>query len=172
MRSLLERRLAHINRFDDRLHHLVARSIEDIPEFPDDCLNNLTGIEERALDLIWLREFGSDRTIPKEIIVYWTTGPRDQNKFIKVMIQKNSWDVPSERGPQLGLLQLLTGSMFGFESKAKVTSKDTYVLVNAIHSFRNRSEHPEGEKIRVGVAVAAIMACLELLSCLDRELAP
>jgi hypothetical protein len=109
MRSLLEHRLAHIYRFDDRLHHLVSRSIEDIPEFPDDCLNNLTGIEERALDLIWLREFGSARTIPKEVIVYWTTSPRDQNKFIKVMIQKNSWDVPSERGPQLGLLQYTHG---------------------------------------------------------------
>jgi hypothetical protein len=71
IRGLLERRLAHISRFDDRLYRLVARAIEDIPDYPDDCLNNLTSIEERALDLIWQSEFGESKTIPMEVVDYW-----------------------------------------------------------------------------------------------------
>ena len=170
IRNLLERRLAHISRFDDRLYRYVESSINPLPKDPELSLNNLTSIEERSLDLIWHREFGSDRAIPTEIISYWTTSPRDRNKFIKGMMDENLWMVPSERGPQLGLLQLLTGSMFGFESKAKVTSKDTYALINAIHCYRNRTEHADGQDIHLGIAVAAIMTCLELLACLDREM--
>jgi len=170
IRSLLERRLAHISRSDDRLYRYVDLSISLLPRDPELSLNNLTSIEERSLDLIWHREFGSDRAIPIEIISYWTTSPRDRNKFIKGMMNENSWVIPSERGLQLGLLQLLTGSMFGFESKSKVVSKDTYVLINAIHCYRNRTEHADGQGIHLGIAVAAIMTCLELLACLDREM--
>ena len=67
-------------------------------------------------------------------------------------------------------MQLLTGSTKDFESKAKAVSKDSYVLLNAIHCFRNRNQHGEGQEIHLGVAVAAIMTCLELLACLEREL--
>jgi hypothetical protein len=68
IRSLLDRRLAHISRFDDRLYRLVERAIDDIPDYPDDCLNNLTGIRDCALKLIWQREFGSERRIPQDVI--------------------------------------------------------------------------------------------------------
>lgn len=169
IRGLLERRLAHIPKFDERLYRLVSRALEDIPEFPDDCLNNMTSIEERALDVIWQREFGNSRTIPTEIIVYWTTSPRNENYLIKEMMAGNSWVVPSDRTRQIRLLQILTGSQQNFESKAKATSKDTYVLINAVHSYRNRNQHSAGQEMHVGVAVAAIMTCLELLACLDRE---
>ncbi len=170
IRSLLERRLAHISRFDDRLYRYVELSVTLIPNDPELSLNNLTSIEERALDLIWQREFGSDRKILPEIIAYWTTSPRDRNKFIKQMMENNVWGVPSDRGPQIGLLQLLTGSMFGFESKTRITSKDTYALINAIHCYRNRTEHADGQGVQVGIAVAAILTCLELLACLDQEM--
>lgn len=59
-----------------------------------------------------------------------------------------------------------------FEPKSKSVSKDTYVLLNAIHQFRNRSEHAEGQLIHAGVAVSALLLCIELLSCLERELLP
>lgn len=170
IRSLLERRLAQISGFDELLRRLVARAIEDIPEFPDHCLNNLTGIEERALDLIWQREFGLSKTIPQEIIDYWDQVSPDE-KIIKRLKSEAGKILPGDRWLHCGLLQLLTGSKFGFKSKAKCASKDTYVLINAIHSFRNRSQHSDAQQMHVGVAVAAIMACLELLSCLERELA-
>jgi len=168
IRSLLERRLTHISRFDERLHRLVARAIEDIPEFPDDCLNNLTSIEERALDLIWQREFGKSKTIPQEILDYWyQVDPF--GRIVQRLKEQERATVPDDRGLQCGILQLLTGGRMKFESRAISATKDTYVLINAIHSFRNRDQHPGNLTMHVGVAVAAIMSCLELLACLDRE---
>jgi len=37
-------------------------------------------------------------------------------------------------------------------------------------AFRNRSQHVGGQSIHLGVAVSAIMLCIELLGCLAREL--
>jgi len=169
IRALLERRLAHISLFDDRMCRLVGRAIEDIPDYPDDCLNNLTSIEERALDLIWQHEFGESKIIPQEIVDYWEQiSPYD--KIVQKLNGQDENKVPGDRGLQCGILQLLTGSRKDYEPKAKSTNKDTYVLINALHSFRNRNQHAEGEEMHVGVAVAAIMACLEMLACLEREL--
>lgn len=170
IRSLLERRLAHIFRFDDRLYRLVERAIEDIPDYPDDCLNNLTGIRDCALKLIWRREFGVGMSVPLEIVANWTTSPRTGHRLVQSMMQSNCWNVPTDPLDQIRLLGLLTGSARNFDVKAKVTSKDTYILTDAIHNFRNRVQHSDGQTMHPGVAVAAIMTCLELLACLEREL--
>ena len=170
IRSLLERRLAHISRFDDRLYRLIERAIDDIPDYPDDCLNNLTGIRDCALKLIWQREFGIGMCVPQAIVSYWTEHPRTRNRLIDNMMQSNCWDVPTDPLDQIRLLGLLTGSYRNFDIKAKATSKDTYVLIDAIHNFRNRAQHHDGQAINLGVAVAAIMTCLELLGCLEREM--
>jgi len=169
IRSLLEHRLAHISRFDDRLHRLVARAIEDIPDFPDDCLNNLTGIRDTALQIIWQREFGPEMRVPQNLVSYWTANPSSNHRLISDMMQSNNWRISDDPLNQIRLLGLLTGCHRDFDAKAKVTTKDTYVLIDAIHNFRNRSQHPDGQSIHLGVAVAAIMSCLELLACLDRE---
>lgn len=182
IRGILERRIAQIARFDDRLFRMVERGIADIPDHPDDCLNNLTHIEDRALDTVWTREVGGDGQLSADVVSYWSgvhlaLPERRRNKFVGEMIeadekgQSRAWSIPRDRGIQLGLLQLLTGSHQDFnQPKAKSTSKDTYVLLNAIHSFRNRSQHSGGQPIHLGVAVSAIMLCIELLGCLAREI--
>lgn len=170
IRGLLQRRMTHISRFDERLCRLVDRAIEDIPDYSNDCLNNLTGIRDYALKLIWQREFGTEMSIPADVIAYWTASPRSNNTLVTGMTQSNCWTIPTDPLEQVRLLGLLTGSVRNFDIKAKTTSKDTYVLINAIHNFRNRVEHSDGQSMHLGVAVAAIMTCLELLSCLEREL--
>ena len=85
------------------------------------------------------------------------------------MMDRDNWSIPGDPGLQLRTLQYLTGSYQGFESQAKCTSKDTYVLLNAIHSYRNRGQHTGGQQMHVGVAVAAMISCVELLACLARE---
>jgi hypothetical protein len=170
IRSLLEKRLAHITRFDDRLFHLVEQVINDIPDYPDDCLNNLNNIRDCALKLIWQREFGPAMCTPQAIVSYWAEPPRNGHKLIETMVQSNCWNVPTDPLDQIRLLGLLTGSHRQFDNRAKTASKDSYVLIDAIHNFRNRGQHPDGQAIHLGVAVAAIMACLELLACLEREL--
>jgi hypothetical protein len=108
--------------------------------------------------------------LPPEVVSYWTESPRDRNKFVREMMDRDCWEAPRERGAQLALLQLLTGSHQEFpKALARYASKDTYVLLNAIHSFRNRSQHAGGQEIELGVAVAALMLCIELLGCLARE---
>jgi hypothetical protein len=171
IRGILERRISQIDRFDESLFHMVERAIEDIPDHPNTCLNSLTHIEDLALDLVWKRELGDDRILPAGVVSYWTQSPRDRHRFVAEMMKTDNWEVPGDRGPQLALLQLLTGSHQDFtQPKAKFTSKDTYVLLNAIHSFRNRSQHASGQAIHLGVAVSAVMLCVELLACLQREL--
>ncbi len=170
IRSVLEMRIKQIGTVNARLHRLVSHCLDDIPEHPDDCLNNLTRIEDVALEAVWKHEFGSPNKVPKEVISYWTKYPRDSDNLIKPMMDADDWSLPRDRFKQLALLQRLTGSKVNFDSKAKSVSKDTYVLLNAIHQFRNRTEHADGQSIHEGVAVSALLLCIELLSCLKREL--
>lgn len=107
--------------------------------------------------------------VPQDVMAYWTASPRDENRLIQQIMHDDRWDIPTDPLNQIRLLGLLTGSHHNFDAKAKATSKDTYVLIDAIHNFRNRAQHPDGQPMHVGVAVAAIMACLELLACLERE---
>jgi hypothetical protein len=170
IRGILERRIAQIPRFDETLFHMVERAVEDVPDHPDTSLNSLTHIEDRALDLVWTKESGVDRRLGTDVISYWTESPRDKNKFVAEMMKTDQWDIPRERGAQLALLQLLTGSHQDFSRiMAKHATKDTYVLLNAIHSFRNRSQHGGGQNIDLGVAVSALMICVELLACLAKH---
>lgn len=170
IRGILELRLQQIPVVNNRLHRLVRRSLEDIPESPDDCLNNVNSIEEQALDVIWEHEFGAD-TVPQSIVSYWTQPPRDGDNIIDPMMRADDWRIPRDRFKQVALLQRLTGSKANFDARAKSVSKDTYVLINAIHSFRNRNQHADGQAMHVGVAVAAVITCVELLGCLARECA-
>jgi hypothetical protein len=170
IRSILELRIKQIRIVNARLHRLVTRCLDDIPDFPNDCLNNLTSIEEIALDTIWQHEFGTDGKISRTVIAYWTQPPRDADNIIKPMMQDDDWRLPRDRFKQLAILQRLTGSKVNFDSQARSVSKDTYVLLNAIHQFRNRTEHADGQAIHAGVAVSAVLMCIELLSCLEREL--
>lgn len=169
IRGILERRIAQIPHFDETLFHMVERAIEDLPEHPDTSLNNLSHIEDHALDLIWTKELGTDRCLATDVISYWTQSPRDKNKLIRPMMDDDHWEIPGDRGRQLTVLQYLTGSHQDFsQNMAKYVTKDTYVLLNAIHSFRNRSQHSGGQSIDLGVAVSALMLCIELLACLSR----
>ena len=88
---------------------------------------------------------------------------------ISAIMPSNNWRISGNPLNQIRLLGLLTGCHRDFDAKATFTTKDTDVLIDAIHNFRNRSQHPDGQSIHLGVAVAAIMSCLELLACLDRE---
>lgn len=172
IRTILELRISQITPKSEkskRLHRLVTRCLDDIPDHPDDCLNNLTSIEEVALDAVWHHEFGGANAVPQDVISNWTQHPRDGDNIIKGMMNSDNWGLPRERFKQLAILQRLTGSAVNFDPMSKAVSKDTYVLLNAIHQFRNRSEHAEGQSIHEGVAVSALLLCIELLSCLDRE---
>ncbi len=93
---------------------------------------------------------------------YWVEEPRCDDNIVKGMPQAGDWRLPNDHYKQLALLQRLTGCKPDFDSRAKFVTKDSYVLLDAIHSFRNRTVHPEGREIHVGVAVSGLMLCIEL----------
>lgn len=162
-RPLLERRLAHIKRLDLTLRRFIERGIEDIPDHPDVCLQNVRGIVDKAIDLIWDAELGKNRHIPSDWFAVWKycgeTGPDRWNEQFPA----------GNRAYQLGLLHLMTGTTKSARKAAHVT-KNTYYLVNAAHGFGNFGQHPEGAKIDVGVAFAALCVCVELAASIEREL--
>jgi hypothetical protein len=172
IRGLLELRLNQLTHIDERLRRLISRSIEDVPNFPHECLTSMRGIAERALDLVWEIEFSPGKTIPAEYVEYWRrTLPTWHNEKPLHAHLLAYQTVPPSRGLQCGLLQLLVGAAERIESRAKRVSKSTYVLLNTVHNFGNLGQHFAGEEMHEGAAVAATMSCLELAACLDRELA-
>ena len=168
--DLLELRLKQVTPpVCGRLHKWIGLSIRDLPDEPDRALAMLSQIEDRALDLIWEYECGSSRILSAELVSYWTGHPRSTDNIIKEFPATGQWSVPADRYIQVALLQRLTGSKPGFEPRSKAVSKEAYVLINAIHSFRNCNQHSGGQQMHEGVAVTALMACIELLGCLSRE---
>jgi hypothetical protein len=165
IRRMLEHRLAQSACLDDSLVRLVSKGIEDIPDYPEHCLNNLSHIEEEALDAILSIEFGKDRIFDQGCwdTLNWTDSSNPTVRDLKVYADKR---IPNDRLLQLRLLRLITGSHPKFAKQSKFVTKDIYVLVDAIHTFRNRTQHAEGEKMGLGVAVSALMLCVELLACL------
>lgn len=162
-RPVLEKRLSHLENLDATLRRYIARGIEDLPDHPDVCISNVRGIIDRALDLIWVAEFGSDRQIPPEYFSLWEAkGENGPERY---------WNgsFPAKRGHQVRLLHLLTGTDKS-PAKAKTVTRTTYALVNAAHGFGDFGQHMEGSIVDVGMAFATMSLCLELAANLEREL--
>lgn len=178
IRGIMERRLSHLERVDETLFHMVERAIEEIPDHPSLCLAALSQIEDRAFGLIWKWECDDEGALPPLVISHWSSMPKSQrHRLIDEMIcadesgSPNAWRIPQDRAKQLALLQFLTGSDRNYDRPlGRYAQKDTYYLLHAIHGFRNRTEHDAGQPIHIGVAVSAIMLCVELLGCLAREI--
>ena len=170
IRDVLDLRIRQIPIVDNRLWNLVKNAITFLPDYPSDCLSSLNSIETVAIDLIWKYELGGARIFGKAIMNYWVEEPRCGDNIIRGMPQDGDWRLPNDHYKQLALLQRLTGCKSDFDSTARFVSKDSYVLLDAIHTFRNRTIHSEGQEIHLGVAVSGLMLCIELLGCLSREL--
>jgi hypothetical protein len=164
VRGLLELRLGHIAELDETLSRFLQRGVEDVPDYPDNCLANVRGIVDRALDLIWDAELGKAREIPTEWFNDWQFGgEKGPEGYWK---KKFPYE---KRGHQIRLLQLLTGTQRS-APKAKYVSKNVYALANAAQGFGDFGQHLSGVHVPVGVAVAAVTTCIELVACLAIEL--
>jgi hypothetical protein len=167
IRGVLERRLGLVNSSERILTRLISLCISDIPDHPETCLGNLTSIEDAVLAAVCAYEFGPDRIFPGEVYdqLHWVDAT---NKIVKRLRDLRDRPIPGDRLIRLQILRLITGSAQGFQTISRFANKDIYVLIDAIHSFRNRTEHSDGDHISLGVAVAALMICIELLACIER----
>jgi len=173
IRGLLELWLAYPADIDPRLHRLIQRAIEDIPNYPNECLSNLRSIADRVLDLIWDAEFGPSRAIPSDHIDYWeyTLPQRRDGRPHNLRHQFAGDRVPTSRGLQVHLLQLLTGAAERIERRSRYVSRNTYVLLNSLQTFGDFGQHLDNTSVPEGTAIAAIVSCLELAASLETDLA-
>jgi hypothetical protein len=166
IRSLLELRLAQIIGLDIQLQRYIERAIEDIPETPDLCLRSMRGITEVALNLVWKVELDDVNQVPKHWIDEWSNarGLNERN------LPDWKKQFPRATGQQIRLLQLATGDDSRVNSRAKYISRSTFLLLRSTFEFGNFGQHIGSDKIDAGIAIAAIMNCLELAANLNREI--
>jgi hypothetical protein len=161
MRGVLERRIAQLVELDSTLSKNLARGVEDLPNHPDIFFTNVRGFLNRIFDLIWQTEM-PDRRIPSGWIDIWK---RNNDR-----LWNSDWETTlPQGGSRLALLNLITGSERSTRLARRV-SRGTYVLMNSAYVFGNFGQHPEGARIDVGAAYAALHLCIELAASLGRDL--
>jgi hypothetical protein len=164
VKQFLELRLSQISDFDPRLRRRIENSIRDLPDFPAESLGKIRSISDRVFELIWDHEFGPEKRIPLAIIEYWNSERRGITDFL------HEAKIPEDLGRQCRLLQLLVGAENRISPRASSVAKSTYYLLEAVQGFGDYGQHPHGAVISVGTAAAAVLSCIELAACLEREL--
>ena len=115
IRSLLELRHAQISEADPALIGYVERAIRDLQPEPANSVIWARSIAERALDLIWDAELGSDRSLPEAWDLAGATFD-ERGQF------------PRKRGQQCRILRVITGTE-NHAPVSKFVTKPTYLLV-------------------------------------------
>lgn len=160
LKGVLERRIGQVENIDPTLRRYLIRATADLPDHPSVFLTNIRGIVDKAFDLIWDAELPGKK-IPSEWIANWERNNERGLEKIKVNFPRGVHRVR--------LLNLMTGTEKSDRCAACIT-KETYVLVNAVHAFGDFGQHQEGEAINAGTAYAALHICIEMAVALSREL--
>jgi hypothetical protein len=172
IQDLLSLRLSNISELPlergfVRMQGNIKKMITDLPDAPEDCLGSLQHFMEAAFDLIWTNECEEGTVISDTLVDYW----RDvrwvsTNRHLTKLIENNRDVSRLERNEQMTILQFLTGSNNDVETKGKFANKDSYVLLSALHNYRNRDIHPDGDPVGLGIAVSGVNLCIDLCECL------
>jgi hypothetical protein len=161
-RAALELRLGQLASLDTSLGRSIERGLHDLPDYPENCIQNVRNIVDRALELIWSVEI-PDRKIPEEWFNYWKkTGERSPEHW--------NGQFPTKRGHKIGLLHLLTGTESS-DPVAKYITRSTYVLVSAAQGFGDFGQHIDGNTVHAATGVAAMAVCVEMAATVAREIA-
>jgi hypothetical protein len=161
-RAALELRLGQLASLDTSLERSIERGLQDLPDYPENCIQNVRNIVDRALELIWSVEI-PDRKIPEDWTNYWKkTGERSPEYW--------NGQFPTKRGHKIGLLHLLTGTE-NSDPVAKYITRSTYVLVSAAQGFGDFGQHIDGNTVHAATGVAAMAVCVEMAATVVRELA-
>ncbi len=160
LKGVLERRIGQLSGIDLTLRRYLERGTEDLPDHPEVFLSNVRGIVNQSFDLIWKAELPEKR-IPSQWMAIWK---RNEERRVE------EWEMTFPQGVhRVRLLNLMTGTDRSVPCAKRVT-KETYVLMNAIHGFGDFGQHQEGARIDPGTAYAVLHLCVELAAALHREL--
>lgn len=160
LKGVLERRIGQIGDIDPMLRRYLERGTEDLPDHPAVFLSNVRGIVNQAFELIWKAEM-PDKRIPSEWMAIWK---RNAERRV------DEWETTFPQGVhRVRLLNLMTGTDKSAQC-AKHVTKETYILMNAVHGFGDFGQHQEGASIDAGTAYSALHLCIELGASLTRDL--
>jgi len=164
IRSLLELRLAQVPGADPELIGYVERAIRDLQPEPINSVVWARSIAERALDLIWKAELPPDLTIPQEWVEEW------QQSGERLAWLDDRRHLPTRRGPQCGLLRVMTGTE-KVRRVARYCTKPTALLVDHVQSVGDFGQHRVGGAVSVGIAAAFCLSAIGLCESLAHDLA-
>lgn len=160
LRTVFEHRIAQIHRLDPTMARYLKHGIDDIPDHPDVFLTHIRGMVDKVFDLIWRAEI-PDKRIPSAWMAIWK---RNEERRV------DEWETTFPQGVhRVRLLNLMTGTDKSNPCAQRIT-KETYVLMNAVHAFGDFGQHQEGAAVNVGTGYTALHLCIELAAAVTREL--
>lgn len=156
--NVLELRLGQIEdtTYTRDIKRHIKKSIEDLPDEPLFCVKNLRGIVDEAIEQIWLIEL-VDGKIPPDYFNVWN----HNNEKIWDEFTNNTFT--GNRGAEMQLLNLITGTIKTRTVLADKLTKRTVSLISGIHEMANFGQHINGTVINVEYAYSAIFSCIEML---------
>ena len=165
IRSLLELRLEQVAtpRTDKDLRDFVSRAVSDIDDNPELTINDVRGIAERALVLIWEAELPPDKTLPAAWIDEW--------KHAGVNSPEDGGRLPLDSGRQCQTLRLVTGTR-RVRRQSRYVTKTTCLLLDHLVSVGNFGQHRDSPEtnVTVGFAAAVVLAAISLVESLTADL--
>ncbi len=164
IRNLLQIRLENIQgeAFDKDLRLHIEYALRDMLPNPGSSLTWIRNITREALELAWKKELPQDKKLPQE----WTDAFKELN-YNRSYFQESSF-LPSEEGPQLEILRLVSGAR-GIPKLTRYISKSTYLLLNHLKSVGDFGQH-RSEIIDMGFAASICLTAIELYKNLVKEL--
>lgn len=159
LRTVFQHRISQIKNLSSELEKNLKHLIREIPNDPNYLLRQVRGFENDAFELIWRFEI-PDKRIPSSWMSVWlNNGER----------RVDEWKTTFPQGFQrVRLLKLMTGSELSAPC-AQFITKQSYVLMNAVHGFGDFGQHQDGAAVSVGSGYAALHLCLELALSLNND---
>jgi hypothetical protein len=158
-RDLLELRLGQCTALDNDLRSSVRRMLRDYAE-PAAVFMAARDVVDRALDVVWNLELGPTREIPRDWTDYWLSRG--------VRIIPTDKTLPTERGHQVRLLDLMTGNREG-EKVSSVVTKSSQILISFIHDAGNYGNHRTGDSREISKPAASAVCHSAVELCLSIE---
>jgi len=156
---------------DAQLVNYLKHSTHDIVRAPEISLVTIRSLVQRALQLIWNAELGSNRTLPDDWITEW----KHCGVNAKWLLDDRK-RVPVGDGQQMHALDLLTGKRLDHEHverKAKHLTKTTLLLLKSLHDIGDFGQHLAGyseSTPSTGFAATVVFNAIEMVSALSKDL--
>ena len=163
---LLEMRLSQLPEADKALHGYIEQAIRHLQPEPRHALVWMRSIVDRAFELVWETELKDGVTLPTAWLEEW------ERAGIQRIPDDGHGRVPGERGRQLHLLRLATGTGVGGRTVRRLTrrvSKPTALLLEHLQSVGNFGQH-QGDEVTRPFAVSVCLSAIALYASLADDL--